>query len=262
MRVLGTAVEELPADDRPALLVSDLHVAAGGGEVVENLRGVLAAAQRIGARVFVLGDLFDSYVCAAQIRTGIWRDVAADFKAAVDAGVEIRVLHGNRDFLLGPEFEAASGARLSAGGLRVRLAGADTLLLHGDELCVNDLPYQRAKRWLRHPVTRWVARHLPLRLALAAAERARARSAKVIAGGDPARFLPTRGALRAAFGTGASQLVFGHIHRHSSGPFGAARYHVVPAFDATGTGLMVAHGVFSVVRFAASGGATRFVRGV
>jgi len=253
-RVLGTEVFALPADDRPALLVSDLHVPAGGGEVVANLRGVLAAAQRLGARVFVLGDLFDSYVSAAQITTGVWREVAADFKAAGARGVEMGVLHGNRDFLMGPEFEAASGARVYAGGLRVTLGGIDTLLLHGDELCVNDLPYQRAKRWLRHPVTRWVARHLPLRVALAAAERARARSANVIAGGDQARFLPTRTALRAAFATGASQLVFGHIHRHASGACGAARYRVLPAFDATATGLLAADGAFTSVRFAGAGG--------
>ena len=32
--VLGTAIERLPADSRPALLVSDLHVPEGGGPVV------------------------------------------------------------------------------------------------------------------------------------------------------------------------------------------------------------------------------------
>jgi UDP-2,3-diacylglucosamine hydrolase len=256
--VLGTAVTALPADDRPALLVSDLHVPADGGEVVEHLCGVFAAAQRLMARVFVLGDLFDSYVTRAQIRTGVWRDVAAHFAAAARAGVEIRALHGNRDFLLGPEFEAASGASLCAGGLRVRLAGADTLLLHGDELCQNDLPYQRAKRWLRHPVTRWVARHLPLSLALAAAGRARAKSAMVVAGGDQQRFLPTRRALDAAFATGVLRLVFGHIHRHATGPFGGGRYWVLPAFDATATGLLAADGAFTAVRFAGASG--EFVR--
>jgi UDP-2,3-diacylglucosamine hydrolase len=110
--------------------------------------------------VFVLGDLFDSYVSRRQVAFGVWRDVAAAFAGAAAVGTEVWLLCGNRDFLLGPEFAAASRVHLVDGGVRTRLAGADTLLLHGDELCQNDLPYQRAKRWLRHPLTRAVARRL------------------------------------------------------------------------------------------------------
>ncbi len=138
--VFGTRVHAVGADHAAALLISDLHVPADGGASLQALRGALAAARRLGAAVFVLGDLFDSYVCKAQVRHGVWRDVAALLR---EAGVPIALLHGNRDFLLGAEFTAASGARVVAGGLRGRLGGVDTLLLHGDELCRNDLPYQR-----------------------------------------------------------------------------------------------------------------------
>ena len=73
----------------------------------------------------------------------------------------------------GRQVEAgASGAELVAGRYRCERGGADTLLVHGDELCQNDLPYQRAKRWLRHPLTRWVARRLPVALAAASASLA------------------------------------------------------------------------------------------
>lgn len=251
--VLGTPLAVLPADDRPALLVSDLHVPADGGVVLTALAAVLVAAQQRSARVILLGDLFDSYVSPAQIHVGIWREVAQRFAAAVAAGVEIHVLPGNRDFLLGAEFSAASRVQLAAGGLRVRLGGRDTVLLHGDELCQNDLPYQRAKRWLRHPLTRWVARHLPLRQALRVAERARQRSRRVVMTGDQDRFLPTRAAVAAAFATGATQLVFGHIHRHATGPFGSGRYWVLPAFDATSIGLLADTQGLRAVRFLSGG---------
>lgn len=253
--VLGTPVAVLPDDDRAALLISDLHVPADGGEVARVLWGVLRLAQRTGARLFVLGDLFDSYVSPAQVRVGIWREVAERFAAAVAAGVPIHVLPGNRDFLLGPEFARAAGVQLAAGGLLVRLGGQPTLLVHGDELCQNDVPYQRAKRWLRHPLTRWVARRLPLRQALAVAERARRRSQRVIQSGDQQRFLPTGAAVAAAFATGASQLVFGHIHRHATGVVpGGGRYWVLPAFDATAIGLWADAAGLRAVRFAAAGG--------
>ena len=182
--------------------------------------------------------------------------MAERFSRAVAAGVEVTLLHGNRDFLLGPEFAAASGARVVAGGLRVDLGGVDTVLLHGDELCQNDLPYQRAKRWLRHPWTRAVARRLPLRLALAAAAPAPAPSRKVVGSGDPTRFLPTAAAVEAAFATGARQLVFGHIHRFAHGRHGGGVYWVLPAFDATATGLFVNEAGLSPVRFLTGGAMT------
>jgi UDP-2,3-diacylglucosamine hydrolase len=247
--VLGTPVQELAADGRPALLISDLHVPVDGGAVLARLDSALAHAERLGARVFVLGDLFDSYVGRRQVRVGIWRDVAARFAAAHGAGVEVQMLVGNRDFLLGPEFARAARLSLWPGGLRVRLAGVDTLLLHGDELCQNDVPYQRAKRWLRHPVTVFILRNLPLRTALWVAERARARSRKVVAYGDQGRFLPTRTALDAAFATGVGQVVFGHIHRRALGPWGGGRYWVLPAFDAEGIGLLVTPDGLQALRF-------------
>lgn len=254
--VLGTAVGDAGAAGDAAILISDLHVPAGGGAVVDALGSALMAARRRRASLFVLGDLFDTYVSARQVRVGVWRDVAQRFAAAVADGVPIAVLHGNRDFLLGAEFATASGARIVAGGLRGTIGGADLLLLHGDELCVNDLPYQRAKRWLRNPVLGAFARRLPLAVALRVAERARRKSREVIATGDQLRFLPTTAALTAAFASGAAHLVFGHIHRFRHGHCGGGTYWVLPAFDEAGGGLLVERGVFTPVRFVDRDGTT------
>lgn len=251
--LFGSVLHDDDGPDGPALLISDLHVPADGGAVVTALAAALATAAARGARLFVLGDLFDSYASRAQVRIGIWRDIAARFAAAGKAGTRIDVLLGNRDFLLGAEFANASGVRLVDGGLRVRLGGRSTLLVHGDELCRNDLPYQRAKRWLRHPATRWTARRLPLALALRAAERARRRSQRVIAAGDPGRFLPPVSALRAAFATGVEQLVFGHIHRFAHGLCGGGEYWVLPAFDALPVGLLATADGLEPIQFGAPG---------
>lgn len=234
--VLGTPVFAAGDDDRDrALLVSDLHVPDGGGAVVERLAAVLALATAAArrSRVFLLGDLFDSYVSPAQLRVGVWREVAGLLRRAADAGVAVTVLHGNRDFLLGPEFVRAAGARLIPGGVSCRFGGRAALLLHGDELCINDLPYQRAKRWLRAPWTRFVARRLPLSLALRVARQARQRSMRTIQQGDQTRFLPTPGAVAAAL-AGHDLLVFGHIHRLAQGRSGTGEYRVLPAFDRDG----------------------------
>ena len=247
--VLGTPVTQLATPCERALLVSDLHIPAAGGAVLAALGDAVAAARAARTPLFLLGDVFDSYVARGQVRVGVWRDVAALLATLAADGVPAHVLHGNRDFLLGAEFAAASRVVVVAGGLRARLGGVDTLLLHGDELCQNDLPYQRAKRWLRHPLTRALARSLPVGLAVRAAARARRRSAMVIAAGDQARFLPTAAAVDAAFATGVARLVFGHIHRFSSGRRGDGAYRVLPAFDADPVGIAIDPAGWRAVRF-------------
>lgn len=251
--VLGTAVIA-GADVARAVLISDLHLAVGGG-ALDGFDAALAYTEQRGATLFVLGDLFDSYVSKAQVRVGIWRDVAVRLAAATARGLPVVLLVGNRDFLLGDEFAFASGVRLVHGGYRARLGGLDTLLLHGDELCQNDLPYQRARRWLRSAPVRLLARRLPLRLAERLAERARQRSRAVVRSGDQSRFLPSGRAVARAFETGVERLVFGHIHRHATGSFGddGARYHVLPAFDEQSIGLCFEAGEVTPHRFAGPG---------
>lgn len=238
--VLGTPLHTAADDDRAvSFLLADLHVPSHGGQVLQQLQQWLQRAMACGrsARVLVLGDLFDSYVAAAQLRHGVWAEVAAAFAGAAAAGVSITLLHGNRDFLLDRRFAELARCRVVAGGLWCVLAGRRTLLLHGDELCQDDLPYQRAKRWLRSAPVRWLSHCLPLRTALWVASRARRRSPRVIAAGDQRRFDPTPAAVRAVFAAGAEQLLFGHIHRPACGGFEGHAYAVLPAFDQRGVGL-------------------------
>lgn len=251
--VCGTPVAVLPPVDGPVLLISDLHLPAVAGPVLRSLEAVLAAAVALQARVFVLGDLFETYITPRQLQHGGWRDTAAAFAAAATRGVEVHLLRGNRDFLLGDEMQRVARVRLATGGLRLRLLGQETVLLHGDELCSNDLPYQRAKRWLRHPLTAGFARRLPLALALRVAERARRRSMRVIQQGDQSRFLPPQDTVRKVFADGVSQLVFGHVHRLAHGELAGGRYWVLPAFDATATGLLGDCEGLRPVEFAADG---------
>lgn len=251
--VLGTRIHELEAVSRRPWLVSDLHVgaevptSADGGchPVVAALRRVFEAAAREGAdRVVILGDLYDAYLGAAQHGRGGFGQLEECLRQAAAEGLDVSVLHGNRDFLLGRAFEDATGARVVAGGLRLRVAvdvgGAEQrlVLLHGDELCQNDRPYQRFKRIVRSPVARGLAHILPGSITRRIAARARGASARAMAAEAPAtlRFEPTAEAVDAALALGET-LVFGHIHRPSDSVRAGGRVCVLPAFDATGVGL-------------------------
>jgi len=61
---------------------------------------------------------------------------------------------GNRDFLLGERFAKASGATLLADAVVHDLHGTPTLIMHGDQLCTDDVGYQRFRAWWQDPVHR------------------------------------------------------------------------------------------------------------
>ena len=87
-------------------------------------------------------------------------------------------MHGNRDFLLGTEFCAQSGAQLLPDPLIITLYGEPVLVMHGDALCTDDRPYQRLRATVRD--ADWQRRFLALsvaqRRALAGAARAGSRA--------------------------------------------------------------------------------------
>ncbi|MGA0868238.1 MAG: UDP-2,3-diacylglucosamine diphosphatase [Planctomycetota bacterium] len=243
-RILGTRVFDAHDDERTrTILLSDLHAGPGAAPVLAHLRAVLeraAAGEPRRTRVLILGDLFDLYVAPAQLSAPGWSEVVSALRRATDAGVSCTVLHGNRDFLLGKAFAAATGARVVPGGLRFHVGGQSVLALHGDELCLRDVGYQRAKRVLRSWPVRLLARILPARAALRLGGRVRVRSQAVVTAHDPARTDLAAAGIDAAFRiSGADVLVCGHVHRaarHAPGR-GAGTLLVLPAFDEAGVHL-------------------------
>lgn len=195
------------------LFISDLHLAGERPALSEAfcafLRGPAAAAEAL----YILGDLFE-----------VWLGddlVPPDYQAALtamrelsDAGVPLYVMHGNRDFLLGERFAELSGARLLPDPTRIDLYGTPTLLMHGDTLCIDDVPYQQFRAMVRDP--RWQAEFLakPPEARIALAREARAASMEATAQKhaeimdvNPESVLET---LRTH---GVQHLIHGHTHR-------------------------------------------------
>ncbi len=255
--MLGTPVFATATGAARAVLVSDLHLQTADDPAFVRLRGALQVARRQQAVAVLLGDVFDSFASPRQVTVGVWAAVAAALDGFTAAGGRLFVLHGNRDFLLGASFAAASGATVVPGALQIDLGGVPTLLAHGDEFCVRDVPYLRAKKLLRSRFVKWLSDTLPQRAALAIAERARARSRRSVPrgvmGGDQLRFLPTAAAVGSAFAFGARRVVFGHIHRHGRGELPGGSYAVLPAFDAAGVGFVVDAQALVSVQFTAEG---------
>ncbi len=197
---------------KPVLLLSDLHL---GADTVEHnavfARLMRSAAGRFEA-IYLLGDLFDAWVGDDDDQPFVAE--AADAIAAAARQGPVHFVHGNRDFLLGAEFARRCGMTRLEELTRIPLAGTDTLLLHGDSLCTDDVAYQTFRRTSRAPA--WQAAMLaqPLAVRRQLAAQARQQSREHQAGSMEAILDVNPGAVEDLFRrTGATRMIHGHTHR-------------------------------------------------
>jgi UDP-2,3-diacylglucosamine hydrolase len=196
------------------LFISDLHLSAARPELVAAFHAFARGPAREAAALYVLGDLFDVWIGDDQLRDPLASGVAASFADLARAGTPVYLQHGNRDFLLGPRFAEASGATLLEDAVVHDIHGTPTLIMHGDQLCTDDVGYQRYRAFWQSPVRRRrvLALPFPVRRAIAASLSARSRRAiaakpeKIMDVNDDA----VAGALRDA---GVTRLIHGHTHR-------------------------------------------------
>jgi UDP-2,3-diacylglucosamine hydrolase len=198
----------------PTLFISDLHLSRERPALVEAFQALLAGPVRGAGALYVLGDLFDVWLGDDQLRDPLAAGVAAALSASADAGVRVYLQRGNRDFLLGERFARAAGATLLPDAVVHPLHGTPTLLMHGDQLCTDDLKYQRYRAWWADPTHRrrflalpWVARR-----GIGAMLRGASRRANK---GKPETIMDVSdSAVAAALREHrASRLIHGHTHR-------------------------------------------------
>lgn len=202
-----------------SLFISDLHLAPERPATVERFLGFLRWRARGAESLYILGDLFDAWI-GDDDDTAPYPEIRAALRGLADAGTRCHLMHGNRDFLLGRAFARDTGCSLLQDPTLKDLAGTPTLLMHGDLLCTDDLPYQRLRRRLRNPIVirLFLWKSLLRRRAIAAEYRHRSGAATAMKAqaimdvnqGTVADFMRRHGARR---------LIHGHTHRPADHPF-------------------------------------------
>jgi UDP-2,3-diacylglucosamine hydrolase len=130
------------------LFVSDLHLDPADAHGVRRFTDFVERDARHATELFVLGDLFEAWVGDDDDEPAL-QPILDAFSALTRAGVECRLMHGNRDFLLGERFCARTGCRLLGDYALVDLYDRRVLLTHGDLLCTDDVRYQTLRSQLR-----------------------------------------------------------------------------------------------------------------
>jgi UDP-2,3-diacylglucosamine hydrolase len=200
------------------LFISDLHLSGERPATNQRFFGFLREQASRAAALYVLGDLFEYWIGDDALESPgadpLAREVAAGFAALARAGVPVHLMHGNRDFLLGEAFCAASGARMLEDPTIVTLEGERVLLMHGDTLCTDDVDYQGWRRTARSEA--WQRSFLAqTREERYAAIHGLREKSKAVIQAKPAEIMDVNaGAVREALRAhGVARLIHGHTHR-------------------------------------------------
>jgi UDP-2,3-diacylglucosamine hydrolase len=200
------------------LFISDLHLDPERPAITQLFGRFIDEEARGADALYVLGDLFEAWVGDDDPSdTGAF--VAGKLRSLRDAGVPVRFIRGNRDFLLGDDYARRAGMEILPDPSVVMVHGKPTLVMHGDLLCSDDTAYQQFRAQTRDPG--WQAQFLaqPLAARMAFAQQARAASKAHQSG------LQAQGAMDAITDAtpatveetfaryGIDRIIHGHTHR-------------------------------------------------
>lgn len=195
------------------LFISDLHLTPERPETVALFIGFLSGRARGAGHLYILGDLFDAWIGDDDDRPP-YPEIRAALRKLTHHGTLCRLLHGNRDFLIGRAFARDTGCALLREPSVIRIGDERVLLMHGDRLCTDDRAYQRFRRRVRNPLVQglFLMRPLAKRRGQAAAYRRRSGSANAA---KSATIMDVNQAAvqRAMRRHRATRLIHGHTHR-------------------------------------------------
>ncbi len=97
--------------------------------------------------LYILGDLFEYWIGDDSKQH---ENIIRAIKALTGRHIKVFLMHGNRDFLIGPVFEKKTGALLLKDLTLIKIYGRKILLSHGDSLCTDDIEYQSFKNKVRN----------------------------------------------------------------------------------------------------------------
>lgn len=237
-----------------ALFISDLHLTEERPAANEQFIDFLEGKARAADALYILGDLFEYWIGDDDLEEPFNAVMAGLLRGLTRASVPVYVMHGNRDFLMGERFCAATGAQLLADPTVHEIQGVKTLLVHGDTLCTDDADYQnwrriaRSDEWQREFLAKPRAERRSMILGLR-------EKSKAVIQAKPAEIMDVSQAavVEALRRHGVTRLVHGHTHRpgrhtHSVDGHPAERW-VLPDWYGRGGYLEIGRGAPKLIRF-------------
>ncbi len=210
--------------------VSDIHIDPNRPQTFERFSGYLRRISSDCDILYILGDLFEYWIGDDGIDLLGHRPAADLLCDIAHAGVQIRVMHGNRDFLIGKDFVALFGGELIPDPSVVDICGSKVALLHGDSLCTDDTDHQEFRAMVNAADWQSSFLSLPVEERQQRAVQMRKQSESSKANKDMKRMdVNTEAACAVMSELGVQAMIHGHvhrpgIHRHQANGAKAIRY--------------------------------------
>jgi len=133
------------------LFISDIHLDDRRPETTALLLSFLQREAVAADALYILGDLFE-YWLGDDVQTNCAIALGKALASLNEQDVPCYFMHGNRDFLLKHAYADTAGLTLLPDEYVADLYGEPVLLMHGDSLCTDDVPYQQFRQMVRDPV--------------------------------------------------------------------------------------------------------------
>ncbi|WP_439287359.1 UDP-2,3-diacylglucosamine diphosphatase [Lonepinella sp. BR2357] len=160
---------------KKTLFIADLHLSENRPDLTALFVDFMQQQAPKAEALYILGDLFDFWIGDDE-RSDLIRLVQNHIRAITQQGIPCYFICGNRDFLLGQQFAATCGLQLLPDYQVIDLYGTQTLICHGDTLCIDDEKYQQFRRKVHQKWRQRLFLCLPLKLRLKIAENIRTKS--------------------------------------------------------------------------------------
>jgi UDP-2,3-diacylglucosamine hydrolase len=195
------------------LFISDLHLDASRPHITRLFVDFVRSEAASASALYILGDLFEAWI-GDDNEDETANQVADALAELYMRGVPCFFIHGNRDFLLGDAYARRARITLLPDPSVVEIEGERVLLMHGDTLCTDDVPYQAFRAQSHTPAWQraFLARSIAERRAFA--EQARAESKRYTRSvADAITDVNPEAVLVALRREGVRRMIHGHTHR-------------------------------------------------
>lgn len=144
----------------PILFIADLHLCAKRFEKVELFIKLLKFAVGKVESIYILGDLFEIWA-GSDDDTPPHDMIVSALNDYVNAGGQLFIMRGNRDFIMDQIFVDKTGGQFLPDEWCISLHNQNILLMHGDTLCTDDKWYQIFRICFNNTVMRNLYKLLP-----------------------------------------------------------------------------------------------------
>src|SRR5690606_1718586 len=142
------------------VFISDLHLEPEAEDItrayLQFMQRLKIKAQQQKIALFILGDFFEAWIGDDAIAHSSWLQHMLAPLTELTRLAPVYFMHGNRDFLIGSTFAAATGVKCLPEVYTFDFHGFHLALCHGDHLCTQDQSYMafrkqvRSKDWQAH----------------------------------------------------------------------------------------------------------------